>query len=147
MIKTKIVGATGYGGVGIIELILQHPEFELTTLVARESVGEKISTIYPHLEGFCDLPVLAADDPQADSHADVVLYATPDKVGMSLAHADLKKGAKVIDYSGDFRFTTEVAYADYATRIGKDPAHAAPALKIIGTWTISSMVSAVPANR
>ncbi|MDA3924930.1 MAG: N-acetyl-gamma-glutamyl-phosphate reductase [Kiritimatiellae bacterium] len=128
MFKTKIVGATGYGGIGIIELLLQHPEFELTTLVARENVGEKISTIYPHLESFCDLPVLAADDPQANSHADVVLYATPDKVGMAMAKADLKKGAKIIDYSGDFRFTTEEAYADYATRIGKDPTHAAPEL-------------------
>jgi len=128
MFKTKIVGATGYGGVGIIELLLQHPQFELTTLVARENVGEKISDVYPHLEGFCDLPVLAADDPRADVYADVVLYATPDKVGMNMAQADLKKGAKVIDYSGDFRFTTEEAYADYATRIGKDPEHAAPQL-------------------
>jgi len=128
MFKTKIVGATGYGGVGIIELLLQHPEFEVTTLVARENVGEKISAVYPHLEGFCDLPVLAADDPRADVYADVVLYATPDKVGMSLAQGDLKKGAKVVDYSGDFRFTTEEAYADYATRIGKDPEHAAPQL-------------------
>ncbi len=128
MYKAKIVGATGYGGVGIIELLVQHPEFELTTLVAREDVGEKISSIYPHLEGYCDLPILAADDPAAETHADVVLYATPDKVGMNMAEADLKKGAKIIDYSGDFRFTTEDAYADYATRIGKDPSHASPAL-------------------
>jgi len=128
MLKTKIVGATGYGGLGIIDLILQHPEFELTTLVARESVGEKISDVYPHLNGFCDLPILAADDPLAESYADVVIYATPDRVGMTMAQADLKKGAKIIDYSGDFRFTTEDAYADYATRIGKAPDHAAPFL-------------------
>lgn len=128
MIKTKIVGATGYGGIGIIELLLQHPEFEIITLVARENVGEKISAVYPHLEGFCSLPILAADDPQADTYADVVLYATPDKVGMSMAKADLKRGAKVVDYSGDFRFTTEDAYADYATRIGLNPTHTAPEL-------------------
>ncbi len=128
MIRVKVVGATGYGGVGITELVLQHPGAELVSLVAREDVGQPISKVYPHLEGFCDLPVLAADDPRAAEPADVVFFATPDKVGMAGAHAELAKGAKVIDYSGDFRFTTAEAYADYATRIGKDPVHAAPDL-------------------
>ena len=128
MIRVKVVGATGYGGVGITELVLQHPEAKLVTLVAREDVGQSIATVYPHLEGFCDLPVLAADDPRAAEPADVVFFATPDKVGMSAARAELAKGAKVIDYSGDFRFTTVEAYADYATRIGKEPTHTAPDL-------------------
>ena len=128
MIRVKVVGATGYGGVGITELVLQHPETKLVSLVAREDVGLPISKVYPHLEGFCDLPVLAADDPRAAEPADVVFFATPDKVGMSAAGGELAKGAKVIDYSGDFRFTTLEAYADYATRIGKEPSHAAPDL-------------------
>jgi N-acetyl-gamma-glutamyl-phosphate reductase len=128
MIRVKVVGATGYGGVGITELLVQHPETELVALVAREDVGLPISKVYPHLEGFCDLPVLAADDPRAAVPADVVFFATPDRVGMSAARGELAKGAKVIDYSGDFRFTTPEAYADYATRIGKEPAHAAPDL-------------------
>ena len=128
MIRVKVVGATGYGGVGITELVLQHPEAKLISLVAREDVGQPISAVYPHLEGFCDLPILAADDPRASEPADVVFFATPDKVGMSGARAELAKGAKVIDYSGDFRFTTAEVYADYAKRIGKDPAHASPDL-------------------
>lgn len=128
MIRVKVVGATGYGGVGIIELLLGHPEARPVSLIAREDVGKPISEVYPHLEGFCDLPVLAADDPAADVPADVVFFATPDRVGMKGARAELEKGRKVIDYSGDFRFTTPEAYADYATRIGKDPVHADPAL-------------------
>ena len=128
MIRVKVVGATGYGGVGITELVLQHPEAKLVSLVAREDVGQSIAAVYPHLEGFCDLPVLAADDPRAAEPADVVFFATPDKVGMSAARAELAKGAKVIDYSGDFRFTTAEAYADYAMRIGKEPDHASPDL-------------------
>ena len=54
----------------------------------------------------------------AQAPADVVFYATPDRVGMKLAREELAKGAKVVDYSGDFRFTTAEAYADYAARIG-----------------------------
>lgn len=128
MIRVKVVGATGYGGVGITELLLQHPEAKIVALVAREAVGQTINEVYPHLDGFCDLPVLAAEDPAAQVPADVVFFATPDRVGMVQAPAELAKGAKVIDYSGDFRFTSTEAYADYATRIGKNPVHEAPQL-------------------
>lgn len=127
-IRAKIIGATGYGGLGIIELLLQHPQAEIVALVAREDAGKRIDEVYPHLTGFCDLPVLAADDPAADVPCDVVFLSTPDRVGMSMAPDLLAKGVKVIDYSGDFRFTTSEAYADYATRLGKDPVHASPQL-------------------
>jgi N-acetyl-gamma-glutamyl-phosphate reductase len=130
-IKVKIVGATGYGGIGIIELLLKHPRARIVSLVAREAVGQRISDIYPHLEGYCDLKILAADDPLAQEKVDVVFFSTPDRVGMSEAKKELAKGAKVIDYSGDFRFTTEEAYRDYATRIGRDPVHLSP--ELLGT--------------
>jgi len=128
MIKVKVVGATGYGGVGITELLLQHPEAQIIALIAREDVGKKMHEVYPHLTGFCDLPILAPDDPAANVAADVVFFSTPDGVGMRQAHAELARGAKVIDYSGDFRFTTAEAYAEYARRQGKELDHAAPDL-------------------
>ena len=128
MVKVKIIGATGYGGIGLIELLTQHPEAEITALVAREDVGKRISEVYPHLDGFCDMPILDAEDPRAQAPADVVVFSTPDRVGMFQAGEVLAKGAKVLDFSGDFRFTAPEAYADYATRHGKDPVHAAPEL-------------------
>jgi len=128
MVRVKVIGATGYGGIGITELLLQHPEASLVTLVAREDVGQPISQVYPHLAGFCDLPVLAPDDPRAQEPVDVVFCATPDRVGMQAAPAALACGARVIDYSGDFRFTTPEAFAEYSRRIGADPAHASPQL-------------------
>ncbi len=128
MVRVKIVGATGYGGIGLIELLTQHPEAEITALVAREDVGKRISEVYPHLEGFCDLPILDASDPKAQEQADIVVFSTPDRVGMFEAEKVLQGGSKVLDFSGDFRFTTPEAYADYATRHGKDPVHASPQL-------------------
>lgn len=130
-ISVKVVGATGYGGLGVIDLLLRHPFAEIGALVARDDAGKKISDVYPHLAGYCDLPVLAADDPAAQRPFDVVFFATPDRVGMADAKAELAKGAKVIDYSGDFRFTTLAAYEDYATRLGKDPTHLSP--ELLGT--------------
>lgn len=128
MIKVKVIGASGYGGIGIIELLLRHPEAKIQTLVALESVGQPISELYPHLAGFCDMTVLSPDSPEALAPADVVFMSTPDGVGMKAARAELDKGAKVIDYSGDFRFNSPEEYAEYARRIGKNPVHADPEL-------------------
>ena len=62
-IKVGIIGAGGYGGCGAIELLVNHPHAEIRALMAKDDVGFPISELYPHLAGFCDLPVLAADDP------------------------------------------------------------------------------------
>lgn len=126
MIRVKVVGAGGYGGIGIIELLTQHPEVEIGAMTGLESVGNSISDLYPHLKGFCDNKILADD--QVEGDFDVVFMSTPDGVGMKLASAEIDSGAKVIDYSGDFRFNTVEDYAAYATRIGRDPEHASPDL-------------------
>jgi N-acetyl-gamma-glutamyl-phosphate reductase len=128
MIRVKVVGAGGYGGVGITELLLRHPEAKLTCLVAATETGMPMSKLYPHLEGFCDLPIRTPDDPAAQEPVDVVFFSTPDGVGMVQARAELERGAKVIDYSGDFRFNTVEDYAEYARRLGRDPVHKAPDL-------------------
>jgi len=128
MIRVKVIGAGGYGGVGMTELLVGHPKAKLAALVDVENVGMPISKVYPHLTGFCDMVVLDPADPKATEPYDVVFMATPDGVGMKLAPAEIAKGAKVVDYSGDFRFNTVEAYAEYARRIGKEPAHKSPEL-------------------
>ena len=35
MPRVQLVGATGYGGLGMIEMLLQHPELEASALIAR----------------------------------------------------------------------------------------------------------------
>jgi N-acetyl-gamma-glutamyl-phosphate reductase len=128
MIRAKIIGAGGYGGVGILELLLAHPEACISALVDLENAGQPISRIYPHLDGHTDALIPAPTEPQAQEPADIVFLATPDGVGMKLAPGELARGARVIDYSGDFRFNTAEAYADYARRIGRDPVHQSPQL-------------------
>lgn len=123
MIRAKIVGAGGYGGVGITELLQRHPGAEIACLVDVTDVGTPMSALYPHLAGFCDTKIIAPDDPKAQEPADVVFFSTPDGVGMQFARAELAKGSRVIDYSGDFRFNQAEDYAEYARRIGREPQH------------------------
>ena len=128
MIRARVVGAGGFGGANIIELLTAHPEAEIVSLVDVQGVGQPISDSHTHLKGICDRSVTAPDDATWDDSFDVAFTATPDGVGMALAQGCLGAGAKLIDYSGDFRFNSNEAYAGYAARIGRDPLHSAAAL-------------------
>ena len=128
MIRAKIIGAGGYGGVGIVELLTSHPGAEIACLVDVTDVGAPISKLYPHLTGFCDIPIVDPKDPVALEPVDVVFTSTPDGVGMKLAAEILASGAKLIDYSGDFRFNSQDSYAAYASRIGIETKHTSPAI-------------------
>ncbi len=126
MVKVKLVGAGGYGGVGAAEIFARHQDAGLVALVDIVDVGKKISELYPHLTGTCDLEI--SDAKHDDVQADVVFFATPDRVGMASIGPHIEAGARVVDYSGDFRFDNAEAYAEYASRIDLDTKHLTPDL-------------------
>lgn len=127
-IKAAIMGAGGYGGCGATELLIGHPNAEIVALFDKQDIGKPISDLYPHLKGFCDLPLLDPDDPNRPDDFDVIFFSTPDGVGQKGAKQWLSKNVKVIDYSGDFRFNNADTYKGYAARIGKNQEHASPDL-------------------
>lgn len=127
-IRVGIIGAGGYGGCGAVEILINHPHVEIAALMDKQDIGKPISELYPHLEGFCDLPLMATSDASVPEDLQVVFFSTPDGVGQHMAPAWLKKGTKVIDYSGDFRFNDLETYQGYAARIGKPQEHGSPEL-------------------
>ena len=141
MYRAQIVGATGYGGLGILELLLQHPEFEVSSIIARDDAGRRIDEVYPHLTGRCDMTVEAPDDAAIGSDCDVVIFSTPDRVAMGYAPALADAGVRFIDYSGDFRFASAEAYARYAAAHPSIKAsnHAAATLLERSTYGISEL--------
>lgn len=122
MIRARVIGATGYGGLGIIEGLLRHPRAELAGLTARQDAGRRIDEVFPHLRGLCDLVVEAPSEP-TDDLPEVVFFATPNGVAMREAGAWLERGVTVIDFSGDFRFADPETYRRW---YGAE--HAAPEL-------------------
>ncbi len=127
-IKACIIGAGGYGGAGAIEILLRHPGVEIIALIDKQGAGEKITRLHPHLEGFCNLTVIPPEDTENIDSPDVVFFATPDGVGQVEAGYWLDRGAKIIDYSGDFRFNDLEDYTEYAARIGREKGHSSPDL-------------------
>ena len=125
MKKAVIIGATGFGGLGLIEILLRHPEMQINQLVARKDTGKKISEVFPHLTGFCDLMIHDTEDIDFND-IDIAFFSTPDRAGMTLINAFYKKNIPVIDFSGDFRFKSVDDYAVYARNKGIDDKHLAP---------------------
>ncbi|RLB18397.1 MAG: N-acetyl-gamma-glutamyl-phosphate reductase [Deltaproteobacteria bacterium] len=138
-IKIGIIGAGGYGGCGAIELLYAHPHAEIAVLLDKQDIGRSISDLYPHLKGFCDLPLMDPDDPAVPDDLDAVFFATPDGVGQQEAGGWLEKGVKVVDYSGDFRFNDAHSYEAYAARIGRQQAHAAPELLPLSVYGLAEL--------
>lgn len=114
--RAQIVGATGYGGLGMTEQLVRHPEIEITGLLAKSDVGKAISEFFPHLRGFCDRVVDEAREEVIGQDADVVIFSTPDRVAMQYAPRLREAGIRVLDYSGDFRFQDVAVYQRYAER-------------------------------
>lgn len=124
MKKALIVGATGFGGLGLIEILLRHPGIKIKQLVARKDAGAPISRVFPHLRGHCDMLV---EPPENIDYGDIdiAFFSTPDRAGMSLIREFNRHAVPVIDFSGDFRFENEADYTVYAANKGMETSHSA----------------------
>lgn len=102
MIKVGIVGGTGYTGVELLRLLIQHPQVEIKAITSRGEAGLPVADMFPSLRGRLDL---AFEDPaKADlAGCDIVFFATPNGIAMQQAPALLDAGVKVIDLAADFR--------------------------------------------
>ncbi|MCK5793138.1 MAG: N-acetyl-gamma-glutamyl-phosphate reductase, partial [Anaerolineales bacterium] len=61
MLKAGIAGGSGYSGVELAGLLLNHPEVELSWLSSGRYAGEKVESLYPHLRGLTDLSFSSVD--------------------------------------------------------------------------------------
>jgi N-acetyl-gamma-glutamyl-phosphate reductase len=102
LIKVGIVGATGYTGVELLRLLALRKDVSIDVVTSREMEGTPVSSLFPNLRGYVDLPFTVPDD-ETLAQCDVVFFATPHNVAMKSARSLLERGVRVIDLSADFR--------------------------------------------
>ena len=49
MITMGIVGATGYTGVELVRLLLQHPQASIQVVTSDSEAGNRVSDVFPSL--------------------------------------------------------------------------------------------------
>ena len=84
MIKAGIIGGTGYTGVELLRLLIQHPGAEVTTISSRSEKDKNVTDVFPSLRGYTDLQFCDPDEAGLE-RCDVVFSATPN--GVAMTHA------------------------------------------------------------
>ena len=102
MIKVGIVGGTGYTGVELLRLLVQHPHVELTAITSRGEAGTLVADMFPSLRGRVALKFADPKDAPLD-RCNVVFFATPNGIAMQQARPLFDAGVRVIDLAADFR--------------------------------------------
>ena len=122
MVRVGVVGGTGYTGVELLRLLLQHPEATVSVITSRGEAGRRLDDLFPSLLGACDLAF--TDPAEADySACDVVFFATPHNVAMREVPALIEQGIRVVDLSADFRLRDAAVWEHWYGET-----HAAPEL-------------------
>ncbi len=108
-----IIGASGYGGVQLVRLLLEHPGVEIVYLGGDSSAGKDYGSIYPHLAHCIDLNVEKIDLDEVANRCEAVFLGLPNGLACELAPVLIKKGCKVLDLSADYRFSNLDTYTSW----------------------------------
>ena len=104
MIKTGVVGGTGYTGAELLRWLAVHPQVELTVITSRSEAGKPVSELFSGLRGKLNIAFSEPDD-DALAACDLVFFATPNGIAMKSVPYLLEQGVKVIDLAADFRLS------------------------------------------
>lgn len=120
--RVGIIGASGYGGIQLVRLLLEHPQVELTYLAGHSSAGKPYSDLYPHLTHRVNLTIEPIDLEAIASRCDAVFLGLPNGLACDMAPALLAKGCKVLDLSADYRFRNLNTYTEWYKKDRQDQA-------------------------
>jgi len=120
MIAVGVVGASGYTGLELVKMLVNHPEFSLTYL-ATTTGDTLIDALHPSLNGVINVPVEKASIEAVVEHCSLVFLALPHKASMGFAKSLIHQGVKVVDLSADYRLEQATYEEHYCAH--EDPEH------------------------
>lgn len=125
LLKTIIIGASGYSGVELVRYLQRHPMCELTSIYVSENstdAGKSLCDLYPEIRTGGSLNnqnphnlILQPlkDIEQIAQNCDVVFLATAHEVSHDIAPLFLAHKCTVFDLSGAFRVPDGDFYQTY----------------------------------
>jgi len=113
MITVAILGATGYTALEAIKLLLRHPDAKIVAVTSRQEGSPPISTVHPSLVGRLELPLEDLGPDDVGKRADCVFSCLPHCASAEIVPQVLAAGAKVIDFSADYRLDDAATYLEW----------------------------------
>ena len=123
MIRTAILGASGYVGGELLRLCAGHPDLRPAKLFGDSRAGQAVAAVHPHLAlAYPDIAIERFDLAALDG-IELVFAALPHGKSQRIAGAILERGIPLVDLGADFRLADPASYAQWY-----GSAHAAPEL-------------------
>lgn len=119
MIKTCIIGASGYTGAELAALVHSHPKFELAALYVSTNsadAGKSLGDIHPQFFNLIKLPLQPIDEDNLSTlseNFDVIFLATPHEASHKWMNELCGKKAIIMDLSGAFRIKDKNKFSEY----------------------------------
>lgn len=113
IIRTAIVGASGYTGAELLRLVAQHPNIELVAATGDSMAGRRVGDLYPSLHtAYPDL-VFSEFDAAALVGLDLVFLGLPHAASMELAPKIVGDVGCVVDLSAAYRLKDASQYPTF----------------------------------
>lgn len=119
MIKSCVIGASGYTGAELVRLLSTHPQFELCSTYVSENSPDAnrcISQLYPQLNGTLSsqlLPLTPGALEHLAKNMDAIFLATPHEASHGWMTQLSAGQAVVFDLSGAFRLQDTKVFSKY----------------------------------
>jgi N-acetyl-gamma-glutamyl-phosphate reductase len=110
LIKASIVGATGFTGAVLTDILQRHPEVELDALTSMSYLGRRVDDVFPHLRVKGSYTPYSAERVAA---SDVVFVCYPHAESYPVVAECVAQGQRVVDLSADFRLRELSAYSEW----------------------------------
>ena len=114
-----IIGASGYTGLELLKILINHPNFHIT-YVANSEGSMTLDALHPSLKGVYECDIQKADIDEVAKVSELVFLALPHKTAMAYVKPLLEKGLKVVDLSADYRLKLDVYEEHYCEHTDKD---------------------------
>lgn len=108
MINVGIIGATGYVGVELLRLLLNHEFVSVSGISSKSFKDEAIASIYENFSGITNL--ICEEEEEIISKSDIIFGALPHGLSENLGEKILNKDKIFIDMGADFRLNNEEDY-------------------------------------
>ena len=113
MIKTSIVGATGYAGEELVRILLQHPNVEIVHITSHSFAGQRYDSVYRNFNAKLDSICEEENIEKLAEDSDVVFIALPHGMASKKITEGILSKTKIIDIGADFRLKDLKTYEEW----------------------------------
>jgi N-acetyl-gamma-glutamyl-phosphate reductase len=110
MIRTAILGASGYVGGELLRLLAAHPSLAPAKLFGESKAGQKLGAVHPHLASAFPEAVIEKFGEDALDDVELVFAALPHGHSQRIAGKILDRGVPFVDLGADFRLDDAAEY-------------------------------------